>query len=290
MKKVLIVGSGSFIGKATEQWLLQKHPGSYEVDTVDAVNGAWKQADFSKYDVVFQVAGIAHVKKETPDMEDLFFSVNAQMSGEIARAAKAAGVKQYIFMSTKGVYPSFVPKIDPTTKTGPVKLYGKSKLAGEGLVLPLASEDFNVAVLRPPSVYGAHAPGSYLTLLKKVDTLRFFPAYKNRRSMIYIDNLCEFVHLVMERELGGILVPQDAEYMSTSDIVRVGARVKKRKILFDYLSWPLIAILVKVSYKFRKPFGSTVYVHDFSIPDKDYYVCNFEDAIRKTIEEENKSK
>ncbi len=286
MKKVLIVGAGSFVGEAVHEWLMQKHPGLYEVDVAEARNGEWKKTDFSQYDVVYQVAGIAHVIKETPEMEELFFSVNAEMSYEIASAAKTAGVKQYIFMSTKGVYPSFVPVIDQNTPTGPVKLYGKSKLAGEQKLLPLASESFRVSVVRCPSVYGAHAPGSYLKLLKKVKKLLVFPAYKNRRSMIYIDNLCEFIHLTMERELHGILVAQDAEYMSTSDIVRVGARVKGKKILFDYLSWPLIALLVKLTYKFRKPFGSTVFVHDFSIPDRDYYVCGFEEAVRKTIEEE----
>ncbi len=286
MKKLLIVGSDSFVGNAVYNWLLQKHAGSYEIDIIDAREGGWRNADFSKYQVVYQVAGIAHVKKETPEMERLFFDVNAEMTYDIAAAAKAAGVEQYIFMSTKGVYPSFVPFIDENTPTGPVKLYGKSKLAGEQKILPLASEDFRVAVLRCPSVYGAHAPGSYLQLLKKVDHLAVFPAYKNRRSMIYIDNLCEFIHIVIERGLSGILVPQDAEYMSTSDIVRVGAKIKKKKILFDYISWPLIAVLVKLTYKFRKPFGSTVFKHDFSIPDRDYYVCGFEEAVRRTIEEE----
>lgn len=286
MKNVLIVGANSFIGSAVRNWLMAKYPGRYVVTEIEAKDGKWKNANFAEFDVVFQVAGIAHVPKETPEMEEVFFSVNADMTEDIALAAKAAGVKQYVFMSTKGVYPPFVTYIDENTKTGPVKLYGKSKLAGEQKILPLVSEDFKVAVLRCPSVYGAHAPGSYLQLLKKIDRLCVFPAYKNKRSMIYIDNLCEFIHLVIDRELSGVLVPQDAEYMSTSDIVRVGAKIKGKRILFDYLSWPLIAVLVKLTYKFRKPFGSTVYKRDFSMSDKEYYVCNFEDAVRRTIEEE----
>ena len=89
MKKVLIVGANSFIGKAVETWLTEKHPGFYLVKAVEAKNGAWKKADFSQFDVVFQVAGIAHVPKETPEMHDLFFSVNADMTAEIAALAKA---------------------------------------------------------------------------------------------------------------------------------------------------------------------------------------------------------
>ena len=61
MIKVLITGAGSYIGTKVEEWL-KRSPELFEVDAVDTLNGNWKKADFSKYDVVYNVAGIAHVK------------------------------------------------------------------------------------------------------------------------------------------------------------------------------------------------------------------------------------
>ena len=285
MKNILIVGAKSFVGEAIRNWLCEKHTGLYSVDVIDAVDGAWKAADFSKYDAVYQVAGIAHVKKETPELEPLFFEINEKMSYDIATAAKSAGVEQYIYMSTKGVYPSFVPIIDKDTPTGPRKTYGKSKLAGEMKLAELADDTFKVAIMRTPPVYGPNAPGSFDMLLRKLDKMFVFPAYKNQRSMIFIDNLCEFVHLVIQRELDGILVPQDARYVCTSDIVRVGAKLTGKKVLFDYISWPLIALMVKKSYRFKKVFSSSVFVHNFSINDEEYYVCGFEEAMKRILNE-----
>ncbi len=290
MNRVLIVGAGSFVGESVENWLINKCSGKYSVDTVDAIADAWKVADFTQYDVVYQVAGVAHVAKETPEMKDLFFKVNAEMSAQIAACAKSAGVKQYIFMSTKGVYPAFVPLIDENTPTNPQKLYGQSKLAGEEKLNLLRDDRFKVAILRCPAVYGGKAPGSFHKLLTKISTMKVFPAYRNKRSMIYIDNLCEFVNLVIERELDGILVPQDAEYMSTSDIVRIAAKSKGKNIYFLRLPSLLMPLLVKLSYKFRKPFGNTVFKQNFSVNDREYYVVSQEDAIKRSVEYQEQNK
>ena len=60
MKRILITGANSFVGTNIEKWLIRE-PEQFQVDTVDTMNEAWKKADFTKYDVVFHVAGIAHV-------------------------------------------------------------------------------------------------------------------------------------------------------------------------------------------------------------------------------------
>ncbi len=70
MKKVLITGANSFVGTSIEKWLM-KEPEQFRVDTVDTMNDAWKQADFTKYDTVFHVAGIAHVAPK-PEMAPLY--------------------------------------------------------------------------------------------------------------------------------------------------------------------------------------------------------------------------
>ena len=102
MKKVLITGAGSYVGTKVEKWL-QQYPEDFQVDAVDTINDNWKKADFSKYDVVYNVAGIAHVKAAKGE-GPLYYAINRDMVIDIARTAKIAGVKQFIHMSSMIVY------------------------------------------------------------------------------------------------------------------------------------------------------------------------------------------
>src|SRR5690554_6259245 len=74
MKNILITGKNSYIGTSLENWLMRELD-KYKVDTVDMKDGSWKEKDFGSYDVVFHVAGIAHIK-ETNDNQDLYYKVN----------------------------------------------------------------------------------------------------------------------------------------------------------------------------------------------------------------------
>ena len=133
MKKVLITGANSFVGTNIEKWLL-KTPEKFLVDTVDTMNDAWKQVDFTNYDVVFHVAGIAHVAPK-PEMAPLYYKVNRDLTIEIAKWAKEHGVNQFIFMSSGIVYKASkslkgdAKTID--TKPQPNDFYGDSKLQAE---------------------------------------------------------------------------------------------------------------------------------------------------------------
>lgn len=102
MKKILITGKNSYIGESVENWLL-KEPDKYKVDTVDMKDGSWKEKDFSEYDVVFHVAGIAHIK-ETSDNQELYYKVNRDLAYETAQKAKQGGIKQFVFLSSMSVY------------------------------------------------------------------------------------------------------------------------------------------------------------------------------------------
>lgn len=86
MKKVLITGAGSYVGTKVEKWL-QQYPEDFQVDAVDTINDNWKKADFNKYDVVYNVAGIAHVKAAKGE-GPLYYAINRDMVIDIARTAK----------------------------------------------------------------------------------------------------------------------------------------------------------------------------------------------------------
>ena len=158
---------------------------------------------FSGYDSVFHVAGIAHIK-ETIKNRDLYFSVNRDLAYEVAKKAKEDGVRQFVFLSTMSVYGLNTGIIDNNTPEAPKNAYGRSKLEAEKLIRELEAANFQVAIIRPPMVYGKGAKGNYQRLSKFAQKSPIFPDYNNQRSMLYIDNLCEFVRLIIIHVSTGI--------------------------------------------------------------------------------------
>ncbi|ARE24926.1 NAD-dependent epimerase/dehydratase family protein [Lactococcus cremoris] len=102
MKKILITGANSYIGQSLENWL-EKSQGDYQVDTLDMINPAWKEYDFSPYNSIFHVAAIVH-KNEKNLNQDLYDKVNRDLPIELATLAKKAGVAQFFFLSSMSVY------------------------------------------------------------------------------------------------------------------------------------------------------------------------------------------
>lgn len=210
MKKILITGANSYIGTSFENYLKQ-WPDKYQVDTIDMIDGSWREKSFSGYDTVFHVSGIAHSDygKIPEDKKALYYKVNTELTVETAKKAKADGVKQFIFMSSAIVYGDSAPigkrkVITEETIPQPSNFYGDSKLQAEKGILPLQSNDFNVVIIRSPMIYGKGCKGNYQTLVKLALKLPIFPYVENERSMLYIGNLCEFVRLMIENNEHGV--------------------------------------------------------------------------------------
>lgn len=162
------------------------------------------------YDVVFHVAGIAHVSSD-PKMEDLYYKVNRDLTIETAKKAKAEGVKQFIFMSSIIVYgdsSSSKRVIDANTVPAPSNFYGNSKLQAEQGIKDLEADNFKIVVLRPPMIYGKGSKGNYPRLANISTKLPVFPDIDNERSMLHIDNLCEFIKVMIDYEEAGLFFPR----------------------------------------------------------------------------------
>ena len=290
MKKILITGAGSYIGMSFENHLKQ-WPDRYRVDTVDMTTPHWREQSFSGYDAVYHVAGIAHSDygKISQERAELYYSVNTHLAVETAQKAKAEGVRQFIFMSSASVYGESAPigkdkVITRSTPVSPVNSYGDSKVQAEKGILPLQDENFKVAVLRPPMIYGKGCKGNYSTLTKLAKKLPAFPYVENQRSMLYIENLVEFVRLVVDNEEQGIFWPQNNEYTNTSEMVKLIAQVHdKRVIMIRGLNWAL-KLMSHVTGLVNKAFGSLCYDHEMSRYKQDYCVVNLTDSIRETEE------
>ncbi|HEM3610552.1 TPA: NAD-dependent epimerase/dehydratase family protein [Streptococcus suis] len=278
MKNILITGKNSYIGTSLENWLMRE-PDKYKVDTVDMKDRSWKEKDFSSYDVVFHVAGIAHIK-ETSDNQNLYYKVNRDLAYETAQKAKQDGVEQFIFLSSMSVYGIEQGVIDKNTPLTPNSAYGKSKIEAEKLINKLQDDSFTVATLRPPMVYGKGCRGNYPRLVGLAFKTPIFPKVDNKRSMIYIDNLSEFVKRLIDNRSGGLFFPQNADYVNTSEMVRIIAEVHGKRVVMTKLFNPLLRLL-NVS-TVNKVFGDLVYDMSMSNYVSDYRVCGFRESIKKT--------
>ena len=266
MKKILIVGANSYIGNAFEKYIMNKctdHEVIHSkeeiiIEKVQASNGDWKYVNYEQYNVVIILAAIVH-QKEKSGMEELYRQVNYNMPIEVATKAKKAGVKQLIFMSTAAVYGSVVTHITKDTVPNPDTLYGKSKLEAEYKLKEMDTEEFRVAIIRPPMVYGEGCNGNYTRLVKLATYNPIYPKIHNKRSVISIDRLCNYMEEIIRNGSSGTFLPQDEEYADTiMTIKRIRMAQGKRTVLVSGTVW-LVKLAMKRVGAVRKMFGDWYY-------------------------------
>ena len=283
MKRILITGAGSYVGESVRRYILSTSSG-FQIDAVDTMGDNWKKADYSQYDVVYHVAGIAHVNAD-PKMEALYYKVNRDLTIEVAKHAKAAGVRHFIFMSSQIVFhesQSLKTEIlTASTKENPNGFYGDSKLQAELGIKPLDDENFKVCILRPCMIYGPNAKGNFPRLVKLACKTPIFPCWHNKRSMLYIDNLAEFVKQAVLRELSGTYYPQNRELADTVEIIRFFARTAGHRIWITKLLNPFVWLGSFILQPINKMFATYYYDPEMSKMDFDYQLVSFEESLKR---------
>lgn len=260
--KILITGKGSYIGTSFEKYIL-KESSSYQIDTIDVHYDNWKQIDFSKYDVVMNVAAIVH-KNPKKTNENLYYQVNRDLAVALAKKSKKEGVKQFVQISTMAVYgvEGQIGKpvvIDKNTPCNTQSAYGKSKLEADYMLQELQDEQFIISILRPPIVYGPNCVGNYVLLSKLVKKVRVFPIIENKRSMIYIENLSEILKQIVEEKRQGVFHPQNTEYVSTRQMVQYIAEAQQIKLYQSRLLGLGVNLIGKYIGVCHKVFGNLTY-------------------------------
>lgn len=281
--KILITGANSFVGSSVERWLLRE-PEKYEIDTVDTVGDNWRKADLSLYDAVFHVAGLAHVDPK-PEMAPLYYKVNCELALEIACAAREAGVGQFIFMSSMIVFHASKSlkgtAITKYTEPAPNDFYGDSKLRAEIGLRKLETPDFKVAVLRPCMIYGPGNKGNFPRLARLAARTPVFPAWHNRRSMLYIDNLSEFVRQALDRRLSGTFHLQNREYADTVELVRALGRQANHSIFISRLFNPLVRVAAPFLKPVSKMFADQYYDRSLTDYPFEYQLVSLEESLSR---------
>lgn len=286
MKRILITGANSYIGTSFEKYLKQ-WPEDYQVDTIDMVDGSWWEKSFSGYDSVFHVAGIAHSDngKISEEKKAIYYKVNTDLTVETAKKAKKDGVTQFIFMSSAIVYGDSAPigkdkLITRETPVSPANCYGDSKVQAENGIMPLQSENFNVVILRPPMIYGPGCKGNFQTLIKIANKLPIFPDIKNRRSILFIENLCEFVRLMIINHEQGVFWPQNKEAVSTSELVYIIGTVSKKKVCLIKGCSTVLKLIANFTGFVNKAFGNLEYEITISNYEASYNVRDLFESIK----------
>ena len=280
MKKILIIGKNSYIGTSFEKYIIGFNEESYRVSFISVRDNKWKSLDFNDFDVVLHTAAIVHITNKQSD-NNAYESINHILPVDLAKKAKSSGVKQFIFLSTMGVYGKENEVIGIDTNENPQTPYAKSKLAAEIDIKKLAGENFVVSIIRIPIVYGKGCKGNYNRLSSFAKTIPFFPNTHNKRSMIYIDNLSGFLKLMIDYPKQGIFFPQNSEYINTFSLV------KAIRASLNMKTWELkgfnklIFFLTKRFNCFDKVFGSFYYNDSLERIDKKIY--NFVD-FKKSID------
>ena len=285
VKKVLLIGANSYIGGNFVNYCnsymnsTDEVEAGVEVQAISGKSGEWKNIAFDGYDCVMLLSGIVHNKAKT----QLYYDVNYSMAVEIAQKSKKSSVKQFVLLSTIAVYGDGV-WFQKDSILAPTTDYAKSKRMAEDAIIHLQSEEFTVAIVRPPMVYGKDCPGNFARLVKLIQKVHMFPFYQNDRSAIYILNLCEFLRCLIIKEKGGYYIPQNSEYLCSSNIAKV-IKQKGTPVLLLRGCSGLIRLSSRCSGQLRKIFGD----YKFSLKDSCYEGIDYQkfstlESIKASIE------
>lgn len=260
-KKVLIVGSGSYIGTS----FANDCKDVFDICVLDSTKEL-TVSDYVGFDSVLHVAGIAHVSKKK-SMRDLYYKVNRDLAIHSAELAKQAGVKQFIFMSSMIIFGGdnrvgSTKLIDKDTKPNPVDFYGDSKLQADLAIQKMNCDTFKTLIIRTPMVYGPGCKGNYPRLQKLAIKTPILPKLENQRTVIEIHNLTKFFQKYMENGTSGVLYPRDEKPFVTYKVM-VDARTSVgKKTHLTKIFNPLIIFFSLFFVAFRKMFGSKIYSND----------------------------
>jgi nucleoside-diphosphate-sugar epimerase len=237
--KILITGKRSFIGTNFRQY--SKFP---DIDRVSVTDKDIHRIGFCGYDAVVHLAALVHRKKRIPEHE--YFRVNHTLSLQLAEAAKKAGVKHFIFLSTVKVYGETNPGIgawNEGSECRPADPYAKSKLAAEKALLKLEDESFTVAIVRTPLVYGTGVRANMLDMIKLIERSKVLPFgnVSNKRNFTSVENLVAYIDRIIEMKASGIFIAMDNGAISTTELVQlISSGLGKHRVLLNmpgFLLW-----------------------------------------------------
>ncbi|MCG3714137.1 NAD-dependent epimerase/dehydratase family protein [Arcobacter lacus] len=238
--KILVTGSNGYLGSS----FINQNINKYKFEIFSLLNQKIEDIDFGSINLVLHCAALVHQKLE--HSYEKYHHINVNYPVKLAKLAKQNSVKQFVFISTIAVYGGYEEQLDENTICNPITSYGKSKLEAEKELLELNDDNFVVSIIRPPMIYGKNAPGNIDSLVKLVKKLPIIPLGKieNKRSFIFIQNLCYTVDEVITQQKTGIFLASDDEPLSTSRLIELIAKNLNKEIYL--IKIPFFETLLKI--------------------------------------------
>lgn len=218
---LLITGSNGFVGN----YFINKYKEKYDIRIFSFLKDDINTLDCNTIDIVFHLSALVHQMGGASANE--YEKINVIQTIELAKKAKESGVKHFVFMSTVKVYgEESNSKYIENTVCNPEDDYGKSKLKAEQELQKLEDENFKISIIRTPIVYGYGVKANIKNLINLVNKVPVLPfgKIKNKRSMVYIGNLCHLVDEIIIQKKSGIFLACDDEPLSTSKLIELIAK------------------------------------------------------------------
>lgn len=240
MKKLLLTGARGFIGS----YFQKEYAHKYVIQTFSFLKDDIETLHVKGVETVIHLSALVHQMGGARD--EAYERVNVEQTVQLARKAKENHVKQFIFMSTVKVYgeESDVAYTE-ASPCHPEDAYGRSKLKAEQELQALADENFTVSIIRTPIVYGRGVKANMQNLMKLVDSMPLLPlgGIDNKRSFVYVGNVCALLDSLIEHEKEGVFLAGDDVPLSTTELIQELAKAKKKKLFLIQL--PLFAMFLK---------------------------------------------
>jgi nucleoside-diphosphate-sugar epimerase len=245
VKKVLVTGGSGYIGNALFKRLQRESVTVFsgvrggciktgEIPMPDLLGNVDWSDTLESFNVVIHTAGRAHIFDNTSkNCLESFRKINTVGTLKLARSAVQCGVKKFIFISSIGVNGLITDEgnlFSESDKPNPHNNYALSKWEAEEGLMQIASETcMEIVIIRPPLVYGPHAPGNFGLLTRAVRRGRPLPlgAVHNKRSLVALDNLLDLIVTCLHHPAAAnqTFLVSDGQDLSTTELVRGMARV-----------------------------------------------------------------
>jgi nucleoside-diphosphate-sugar epimerase len=205
-----------------------------------AAQSDWRRA-LAGATAAVHLAQASHDRAAGSDVE-AWISAEARTARCVAEAIVRARMPQAILLSSVLVHGESTTDapfraeqpVDPSTP------YARAKVRIEDEMRTVLHEgNTALAVIRPPVIYGPEASPRFRLLLRLVKSAPVLPfgSIRNRRSMLYRENLVDLLSHILKRPspVSGVYLARDDDELSTPELVRrIGAHVGHVPILAPF--------------------------------------------------------
>ena len=249
--KLLLTGSSGFIGT----YFIDHYRKKYDIFTFSFQNDDLDTLALREMDTIIHLSALVHQMEGAPYEE--YVRVNVKQTLDLAHKAKEDGVKHFIFMSSVKVYgEETYTAYTETTPCEPQDDYGISKFEAENQLSAMEDENFTVSIIRTPIVYGYGVKANIQSLINLIKKIPILPlgSIQNKRTMVYIGNLCALLDKISETQKRGIFLAGDDHSISTSDLINLIAKELNKTVYL--IKIPFFESLLK---QFKPSFHKRLY-------------------------------